>query len=293
MVDTAENRLDAQGMPDQYVQVGDVRTRYRAAGEGEPPLLLIHGLGASLECWQYNLEALALSHRTIALDVVWFGKSDKPAREVTGDYFAEFIAGFMDSLGVSRAVLVGNSMGGLIAVMTAHLYPGRVAGLVLVSSAGFGRDLSWWLRLRTLVPTGKILRPSMRTYRSALRHLVYDPHIMNDDLVRVFVEMASLPGALDAHRRVLMSGVDWRGLKPATLEGIRNAAHAIRVPTLIIWGKQDRVVPVTHAETARRSIPDSRLHVFDRCGHAPMLEKPDEFNKLVSEFVASHIVHPC
>jgi pimeloyl-ACP methyl ester carboxylesterase len=291
-VDTAGNKLREQAVHDHYVQVGDVRTRYRTAGDGDPPLVLIHGLAASLESWQYNLDALARRHRTVALDVVWFGKSDKPAREITGDYFAEFIAGFMDAVGEPTAVLVGNSMGGMIAVKTALQHPSRVAGLVLVNSAGFGPELAWWLRLRTLVPTSKILRPSLRTYRYAVRQLVYDPRVVSDDLVQVFVEMANQPRALDTHRRVLKSGADWRGIKPRALKEIRDAAHAIRVPTLIIWGKQDRIVPVAHAEIARQSIPNAKLHIFDRCGHVPMIEKPDEFNALVTEFVSSHIIQP-
>ena len=288
-MDTVESKSGKQAAPDLYVQVGDVRTRYRVAGEGDPPLVLIHGMSASLESWQCNMDALARRHRTIALDVVWFGKSDKPAREVSGDYLAGFMTGFMDAVGVRRAVLVGNSMGGMIAVKTALQYPDRVAGLVLVSSAGFGPELTWWLRLRAVLPIAKILRPSLPMYRYAVRGLVHDPRVVPDDMIEAFVEMANQPDASDAHRRVLRYGVDWRGLKPDALKEVRDAAQAIRVPTLIIWGKQDRVVPVAHAEIARQAIPDARLHLFDRCGHMPMVEKPDEFNVLVNEFVASHI----
>jgi pimeloyl-ACP methyl ester carboxylesterase len=289
-VDIAENRPGPKSTHDQFVEVGDVRTRYRSAGEGKPALILIHGFGVSLECWQFNLEVLGKQFRTVAPDVVWFGKSDKPAREVTGDYFAEFISGFMDAIGVPRAVLVGNSMGGMIAVKTALQYPGRVSGLVLVSSAGFGPELAWWLRLRSVVPITKLLRPSTGTYRFAVRRLVYAPSVVTEDLVNVFVEMARQPGALDAHHRVLRYGADWRGLRPAAVKEIRDQAHAIRIPTLIVWGKQDRVVPVKHAEIARQCIPDARVHIFDQCGHAPMLEKADEFNKLVAEFVANQVV---
>lgn len=275
-------------MCDQYVQVGEVRTRYRTAGDGDPPLLLIHGLGVALESWQRNLEVLARQHRVFALDVVWFGKSDKPAREVTSDYFAEFIAGFMDAVGVRRAVLVGNSMGGMIAVKTALQYPDRVAGLVLVASAGFGPELAWWLRLRTVLAI-PILRPSARTFRYALRQLVYDPRVVTDEMLQVYVEMANQPGGWAAYSRVLKSGANWQGLKPAVLNEIRDKAHAIRVPTLVIWGQQDRVVPVAHAEIARQRIPNARVHIFDRCGHAPMIEKADEFNTLVSGFVKGQV----
>ncbi len=276
-------------MRDYYVQVGEVRTRYRTAGEGDPPLLLIHGLGVTLESWQCNMSALARQHRVFALDVVWFGKSDKPAGEVTGDYFAEFIAGFMDAVGIQRAVLVGNSMGGMIAVKTALQYPGHVVGLVLVASAGFGPELAWWLRLRTMFAI-QILRPSVRTFRYALRQLFYDPRVVSDELLQVYVEMANQPGGREAYGRVLKSGVDWRGVKPAVLKEIRDKAHAIRVPTLIIWGRQDRVVPVAHAQIARQRIPNARVHIFDRCGHAPMIEKADEFNAVVAGFLESQAI---
>lgn len=291
-VNTAENRTAVKAVQDEYVQVGEVRTRYRTAGEGEPTLVLIHGLGASLESWQWNIDALANHYRTVALDVVWFGKSDKPMREVSANYFGDFIVGFLDAIGVRQAVLVGNSMGGMIAVKTALMYPARVAGLVLVGAAGFGPELAWWLRLRSLIPMRKFVRPSMSTFRFALRQLVYDPAVVDDDYVRVFVEMANQPGAMEANRRVLRFGVDWRGIKPAALDQIRDSARAIRVPTLIVWGKQDRVVPVSHAHIARKSIPNARVHIFDRCGHAPMLEKPEEFNRLVAEFVTSEVTLP-
>lgn len=289
-MDSEVNSLIDSTLTDCYVQVDGVRTRYRQAGAGEPALLLIHGLGASLECWQQNLAILSKRRRTIALDVVWFGKTDKPARQITGEYFAQFIAGFMDAVGVRSAVLVGNSMGGMISVKTALTYPERIVGLVLVSSAGFGPELAWWLRLRSLLPVGKVAKPSMRTYRLAVQQLVYDPGVVTDDLVRVFVEMATQPGAQDAHRRVLRAGVDWRGMKRAALAEIGGSAHAIRVPTLIVWGQQDRVVPVAHAHIARTTIPNSQMHIFDRCGHAPMIERADEFNALVSEFISRQVI---
>jgi pimeloyl-ACP methyl ester carboxylesterase len=128
----------------------------------------------------------------------------------------------------------------------------------------------------------------MGTYRLAVRQLVYDPSVVTDELVQVFVEMSSQPGASDAHRRVLRTGVDWRGMKRAALDEIRGSAHAIRAPTLIIWGLQDRVVPVAHAHIARKIIPNAQMHIFDKCGHAPMIEKANEFNSLVTKFVVDY-----
>ncbi len=277
-------------LEDRYVRVGDVRTRYRAAGEAGHPLILIHGLGASLEAWMYNLQPLARHHRVFALDLVWFGKSDKPARQVTGEYFADFIIGFMDAVGIRQATLVGNSMGGMIAVKTALQYPDRVTGLVLANSAGFGQELAWWLRLRTLFSFPELVRPPLSVARYAARHLVYDPRTLTDDLIQAVLDLEVQPGSLEAARRVLKYGVNWRGLRPDALHEIRDAARALRVPTLIVWGKQDRVIPVAHAEIARRHIPDAQLHVFDQCGHAPMIEKADQFNELVARFVREKVI---
>ncbi len=277
---------------DRYVRVGNVRTRYRTAGETGHPLVLIHGLGASLESWMYNLQPLAKQHRVFALDLVWFGKSDKPARQVTGEYFANFVVSFMDAIGVRQATLVGNSMGGMIAIKTALRYPNRVTGLVLVNSAGFGPELAWWLRLRSLIPIGEFVRPSIRTARYAARYLVYDPSTLTDDLIQAVLELGLQPNSMEASRRVLQYGVNWRGLRPDALREIRDAAHQLRVPTLIVWGKQDRVIPVTQAEIAHRRISNAQLHIFDHCGHAPMIEKADEFNRLVTQFVRENVLGP-
>ena len=210
---------------DRYLRVGNLRTRYRAAGEAGPPLILIHGLGASLESWHLNLEALGRHHRVFAPDLVWFGKSDKPAREVTSDFFAEFIVRFMDAVGVLRATLVGNSMGGMVAVKTALEYPQRVKGLVLVSPAGFGRELAWWLRLRTLVTPDRYLHHTLSSARYVSRFLVHDPTVLTDAFLQMTLDIAGQPGGSEAYGRVLRFGADWRGLKAALLREVRAAAH--------------------------------------------------------------------
>ncbi len=275
---------------DRYVQVGDIRTRYRSSGDKGPGIILIHGLGSSLESWMRNLHFLGGRSRVFAPDVVWFGQSDKPRDEVTGDFFVRFITRVMDAIGLQRAVLVGNSMGGMIACKTALDHTERVSGLVLVDSAGFGRELAWWLRLRTLFkPARRKIKVSRWAARWVAAWIAYDWRTIGDEFIDQVVSREVEPEAVEAYARVLRFGADWRGLKPLAVQEIRDAAHKIRVPTLIIWGKQDRVIPVAHAEVARQRIPSATLHIIDRCGHAPMLEKPDEFNRLVDDFVHANI----
>jgi 4,5:9,10-diseco-3-hydroxy-5,9,17-trioxoandrosta-1(10),2-diene-4-oate hydrolase len=282
---------EAIALQDRYILVDDVRTRYRMSGTRGPAILLIHGLGASLEAWIRNLGPLGDKFRVYAPDLVWFGRSDKPARPVTGESFTRFITGFMDALGLERAVLVGNSMGGMVACKTALDFPERVSGLALVSSAGFGRELGWWLRLRTLPVMGRPVRMSRRTARWAASWIAHDPNVITDDLLDLTIELGARPDNSSAYHRVLCSGADWRGLKPLVLREIRDAVHALRVPVLIIWGKQDRVIPVAHAQVAHREIAGSELHIMDPCGHAPMLERPEEFNALIGKFVGERVEH--
>ena len=277
-------------MEDRYVYVGNVRTRYRAAGERGPALVLLHGLGASLEAWYFNIKPLGQHFHVFAPDIVWFGKSDKPRHDPTLEFFAQFIVNFMDAVGIKRATLVGNSMGGMIATITTLQYPERVEGLVLVNSAGFGRELSLYLRLRSLISFVKDIRPSRGAVRLALRQIFYDASVITEEMVDLFVGLGGEPGSALAYHKVIRSGVDWRGMKKGVLARVRDSAHRINVPTLVVWGKQDRAIPVAHAQVAQQRIPNAQLHIFDPCGHAPQLERANEFNELVTEFVQRRVV---
>lgn len=279
-------------MQEKYIEVNGLRTRYASAGEQGPALILLHGLGASLETWWCNIDALGQHFRVIAPDIVYFGKSAKPQREPNHAAFVEFTMALMDTLGIERAVLVGNSMGGAIAAKTAMLHPNRVPGLVLVNSAGFGQEVAWWLRLRSVVNARPQGTPPAWLIRIGLKQIFDDPDRVSAELLEKLVANDRDPEAQKSYRRVLSIGVNWRGLKPEMLREIRDAAHEIRVPTLIVWGKQDRVVPVQHAKVAHSKIPNARLHVFDKCGHTPQIEYPAEFNRLIRNFVQETIAAP-
>lgn len=280
-------------MRDEYTYAGAIRTRYWRAGEQGPALVLLHGLGASLESWWYNVEPLGEAHRVYAPDLVYFGKSDKPRHAPTQEDFVRFVTDFMDAHGLERATLVGNSFGGAVACRTALDCPERVEGLVLVNPAGFGRELVWWLRLRSVLSLTMPQRPSRHIVELALRQVFHDTRCVGDDFLDAWLEVTRTPGLHEAYQRVIRQGVDWRGVKPVVLQEIRDAAVHVRAPTLIVWGKQDRILPVEHARVAREKISHARLHVFDDCGHAPQIERAAEFNALVSEFVAQQVRSSC
>jgi len=275
-------------MDDRYVKVGDAKVRYWAMGGG-PPLLLIHGLGASVEHWQRNMEPLSQHCRVYAMDLLGFGRSDKLRIEISLPYAARFIADFMDAQGIERASLVGNSMGGLIALRFAIEFPERLDKLVLVDNAGFGRELNLMLRLMSLPLVGELVcwcLSSKWGMDMMLRMLLYDPRSVTDEWVRKMAELARLPGARDSFLSVLRYGVDLRGLRREILGPLLAQVPRIKAPTLIVWGAQDRFIPVAHAHIGQGMIAGSRLHIFDRCGHVPQIERAEEFNRLVVDFLA-------
>lgn len=277
-------------MKEEYIEINGWRTRYARAGKHGDAIILLHGLGASLESWSCNIDALGEHYRVFAPDIVYFGKSAKPERAPQHSDFVEFTRHFMDAFGIERALLIGNSMGGAIATRATVEYPERVAGLALVDAAGFGTELAWWLKMRTLIDLRPRGTPPLWMVRMGLRGIFNNPARISDEVLERLMSVEQNAEMKYHARRVLHIGVDWRGLKPYMLEEIRDAAANIQAPTLIVWGKQDRVVPVQQAFVARKKIPNARLHLFDRCGHTPQLEYPAQFNALVREFASEVFV---
>lgn len=272
-------------MEDRYCQVGRINVRYWELGAG-PPVVLIHGIGASVEYWQSNIEALAHQHRVFAVDLPGFGRSDKTAEELNETALRQFIPRFLDSQGVERASLVGNSMGGLFALIAAVEYADRVNKLVLVDNAGFGKRVAWWLRLVSIRGVGELIfRPTPRTLRWFAKFLFYNPARQLDGWVKYAAELLALPGARRAFLQVLRQGVSVFGLRPEFQTRIQDSLKDLRVPTLIVWGHQDRVIPMSQALLGLQKIPGCEVHLFDQCGHLPQLEKAEEFNSLVLAFL--------
>ena len=275
---------------DRYVEVGKINTRYWVLGQGSP-LLLIHGLGASCDYWRYNIRAFSQGYQVYALDLPGFGRSDKRIDDYSLHFAGEFVAAFLDTQGVDRASLVGTSLGGAVSLQFAVQHPHRLEKLVLVSSGGLGRELPLSFRLLTTPLLGEFIawawgtRPGMRL---TLRSIVYDPQVIKDEFVNEMAELARLPGAKEMLLSVARMGIDLRGQNMVLLEPLLRRVPEIEGPTLIIWGAQDPIIPVAHAHIAHQMIRNSRLHIIDRCGHVPQIEKPEEFNRLVLEFLGSN-----
>ena len=272
---------------DRYVDVEGVRTRYWLAGERGQPLVLIHGLGASAEIWQYNVDALASRYRVYVPDLPGFGGTDEPERmSYSPEGYSRFLMGFMNTLGMGRAALVGHSLGGGVALRAVLDHPGLVERMILVSSAGLGREVSLPLRMASLPFFERVfVKPPLWVFKRFLRRLVYDSAVITPEFARLYYDLFFQPKTIHAFAEILRAICTLRGARPGIVEPIRKGLGTIRTPTLVIWGRQDRILPSSQAFDAAARIPGARLHVFEHCGHMPNVEYPEEFNRLVLEFL--------
>jgi len=272
---------------DQFINVGNINVRYWTLGDKGSPIILIHGLGASAEIWMHNVEALSKHHRVYVPDLVGFGRTDKPDTEYTSALFVTFLNDFIGALNIKNPTLIGNSLGGGIAIQYVLLYPDNVDRLVLVDSAGLGIDAPLPLRILSLPLVGELLtRPSRFEAYLYFRDAVYDPSVLTKEFVDIYHEIHSLPGNQKSLLKVIRSIVSFRGGHKEMLEPIINNLHRIEQQTLILWGRYDKVLPLKHSYVAKEKIPNSVIHVFDECGHMPQYEKPDEFNRVVQHFLS-------
>lgn len=276
----------------QYITVGGVRVRFAAAGEG-PPLVLLHGIGSSLEDWQESFAALAARHRVYALDLIGSGFSDKPDVPYSLFGLARFLRHFLDAVNERRPVtLIGTSLGGAVAQAFAALEPARSRALVLVSSAGLGRGVSVILRAMSVRGVGEWLGadvPEQRRQKAeaGVRGLFADPAFVTPERVALAEARAAQPGAPAAFLSVLRSLGGVLGQKAGWRADIARRLRRQPLPMLIMWGDRDRILPARHLRHARRQYPHARTHLFPDTGHQAQIERADEFVALTLDFLAA------
>lgn len=268
------------------VDLPGAEVNYADIGEGEP-ILFVHGLAGCWRNWLENLPHFGRSHRAIALDLPGFGDSPMPSWEISMAAYGQLIHDFCEKLGIDRvAAIVGNSMGGFVSTEAANEDPSRFERLVLVSAAGIGfaRAVAS-LRARASLGAFErsmsfLARPHgvwftrVRGRRLAFGSLVHYPNRLRPELLRELIEPSlRAPGFPQAIRAI--GGYD-----------TRHRLAEIEVPTLVVWGLNDRIVRVEDAIGYHRLIPGSRLEIFERTGHLPQMERPERFNRLVEDFLA-------
>jgi pimeloyl-ACP methyl ester carboxylesterase len=273
--------------PDLYVSVNGVNTRYWQMGERGSTIILLHGGNGSIEFWLYNIANLAQHHRVYAIDMVGSGKSDYPDGSYSLGYQAEFLHGFMTAVAIDTATLIGNSMGGGIALEFTRLYPDRVAKLVLVDSMGFGKEISLGIRLITLPAIVNLLRPGRWMVPAMLRSNFYNGSQLPAEWMELRYPIFALPDRNRVILRIGQSNFNLAGVLPQVYQPILDSLANIAQKTLIVWGEQDRIIPVKHAYIAAAGLPNSQLEIFPNCGHHPYLEYPEKFDRVVLEFLAS------
>jgi pimeloyl-ACP methyl ester carboxylesterase len=256
-----------------------------------PVLLLVHGIGDSSSTWLDVLDGLAETHTVIAPDLLGHGASDKPRADYSVGGFANAMRDLLVLLGVERATVVGHSLGGGVAMQLAYQYPELVERLVLVASGGLGREVNPVLRLTSLpgasVAVGVSTRAPVRLPALAASRLAARAGLLEaSDVEEVADIWAALrdPRTRRAFLRTLRSVVDGRGQSFTARDRLYLAAE---IPTLLVWGERDPLIPVRHAHAAAAALPGLRVEVVPRAGHLPHRSDPRRFVASVGSFVAS------
>ncbi|MGD0274529.1 MAG: alpha/beta hydrolase [Syntrophales bacterium] len=272
---------------DHYIRIGSVNTRYWQAGNKGSVVVMIHGLGASADIWRDNIETLAKDHRVYVPDLPGSGRSDKPDIAYNAEFLDGFIQGFLAALHLEKISLAGSSLGGGLSLWYTLHHPEQVDRLILVDSAGLGKQFSWMLRVMSIPGIGELLLmcPNRFGTRIFLKHCTYDITPLTNDLISLYTEYLSMPGAGRAFLRTLRGTAGVLGINMALIDQMMNGLETIKIPVLIIWGREDRVLPCKHGEFASAHIPNAKLHIFEKCGHISNLEKAAEFNRLAVDFL--------
>jgi len=284
-----------------FLDVGSLRVHHMQGGRGTP-VIFIHGLGSSgyME-WRRNLETVAERHRVLAPDLPGYGRTDKPRVRYTIPYFARFIRSYMEESGLRSAALIGASLGGRVALEVALEEPKRVRKLVLVNTLGLGRPQVRMAQIAyglvTIPRVGEAVMglardaltwaPRTVVRRFAARYSGTGADLaltMDDGYLSDLREMYALEGYRSAYLSTVRSLVNPRAIFGGHHDVTRRL-NELKIPVQLIWGANDPLFPLAHAERARSMIERASLAVIDGAGHTPQAERPEEFNRVLHRFL--------
>jgi pimeloyl-ACP methyl ester carboxylesterase len=264
------------------------RVTYRTAGEG-PVLVLIHGITGSSAQWEQVMPLLAEEFTVVAPDLLGHGESAKPRGDYSMGAYAVSVRDLMIALGHRRASVVGHSLGGGVAMQFAYEYPVFCERLVLVSSGGLGREVHLLLRAATL-PGAELVLPLLAAMRLDAVGLAAG-NLLKRFGLRAAVDLAEMAKGYaslsDAEARqafllTLRASIDYGGQRVSATDRLYLAAL---IPTLIVWGRNDPLIPASHGELAQKAMPASRLEIFEEAGHFPHLADPIRFARILQDFL--------
>jgi pimeloyl-ACP methyl ester carboxylesterase len=253
----------------EYININGLDIRYITGGEGDP-LIIVHGGSDGASAWMQNIEVLSKQYTIYVPDMPGFGLS----QSMEGSYYipemVDFIDNFARTVGLNSFYLMGHSLGGGIALHYTLKYPQKIRKLVLVSSLCLGREIAWWIRLASPRVICSTMGKSAISVFKAIKFIAkfFGPWEMVEPLSKTSVHIGSCIANLTEQTIVLLSQLP-----------------LIMVPTLVMWGAKDPVVPFAHAYAAAELIPDCQVRVFDDCGHSVYRERLREFSNVLSRFL--------
>ncbi|MBD1914681.1 MULTISPECIES: alpha/beta fold hydrolase [Cyanophyceae] len=277
-----EQRIDINGLTIHYYE--------SATAEGQPdiPLVLLHGTGESAFDWNWVLPDLCSQYRVYAPSFPGAGESSKPNRAYSIDFLTRFVLDFLSALNLEQAILVGNSLGGLVSLRMALNYPEKVAALVLVDSAGLGPYVNPLLTQMTLPVYGEVaiawskLPVNAQLRVRARTTLMYaNPQKAPDDWLAMQDKLTQTPGFLEATLSSLRALSNIFGQHIVLLDDLPQ----LTMPTLLIWGENDLILPKYQAQAAVKRIPQGQLSIIPQAGHLPQIEQPDLFLAALKPFL--------
>ncbi len=263
---------------------GECRLHYHEAGSG-PTLILLHGSGPGVSGWSNfrgNFPVFAERFRTVVMDMPGFGRSDLPTLDrAYPRVAADHVARLLDGLGVDRAHLLGNSMGGYVALEFALAYPDRVERIVGMGPGGLAANIVGPEPSEGARRLGEfMMAPSKAAMAAWVDTMVANKAVVDDELIEERLANAMAPGAMQSAIAIFAS----LGQHPEAVP-MWARVRGIKAPTLITWGRDDRMLPVEGALFGFRQMPNAELHLFSRCGHWAQVERKADFERLVIDFL--------
>jgi len=278
VAEPSETADEAEAPTPRDLDAAGQRLRILEMGTGSgTPVLLLHGFGADLNSWMFTQPVLAESARTIALDLPGHGGSAKDVGAGDADALTGAVDAALAALGIERAHLVGHSLGGAVAAALAARRPDRVASLTLIATAGLGPEIN------PAFIDGFIRAARRKDATEVLQLLVHDPALVSRTMVEDVLRYKRLDGVPAALETIAHA---WFAGGRQTLDLVA-AITALTIPVQVIWGRDDRIIPVAHAEALAARLPrGQQVHILAQAGHLPHMEKSGEVNRLIRRFVA-------
>jgi len=267
--------FEAKYVAEKFIQIDNHNIRYLESGNSDKTLVLIHGLGASAERWEKVVPFLENSFHVVIPDLIGFGYSDKPLTDYTIDYFSKFLQKFLDSINIQNPILIGSSLGGQISAEYTAQHPTNVEKLILVSPSGIMKQSTPALDAYIMAA----LYPNEQNAKNAFEMMEGSGKSIPQEIIDNFVKRMKLPNAKLAFMSTIL------GLKNSKV--ITEKLHSITVPTMIVWGSDDPVIPIQYASEFVESIKNCIFFKMDGIGHTPYVQDPSSFTSRVLDFLNS------